>query len=362
MLTGTRVPRPNLTSSSPVTVLSSQDVRVTGTARTEDLINGLPQSFASRAGADVRLAASAIHGNREYIRAYDADPAAFDRLYAEWERKAGDVPAFYLDSADWLARHDRKDQAVETLLSALDLPTADLVTVGMVAARLERYGMLDEAILLRERQAQLDPDRPQPKRLLALALGRRAALGGPGAKADLARAIRLLVDVAMNPLDGRWDGVDLISLVEANAFLPRLRELGGSVELDPRLVRNLDSDVRVVLDWSNDAADIDLWVDEPSSERAIFSHPRTLIGGHLSNDMTAGYGPEEYFLRRAATGRYVVRANVYSPDRLDPNGPSRVTAHLYRDWGRPTQREESIDLDLTKDVRGEVRIGTLTVQ
>src|SRR5205085_11002456 len=125
------------------------------------------------------------NANRECTRACHADPAAFDRPYAGWGRKAGDVPAFHLDSADWLARHDRKDQAVETLLSALDLPTADLVTVGMVAARLERYGMLDEAILLRERQAQLDPDRPQPKRLLALAPGPRAALGGPGAKADL---------------------------------------------------------------------------------------------------------------------------------------------------------------------------------
>jgi len=362
IITGSRVPQPNVTSASPVTVLSSQEIRLAGTTRTEDLINSLPQSFAGRSGADVRLAASAIHGNREYIRAYDAHPAAFDRLYAEWERKSGDVPAFYLDTADWLARHNRKDDAVETLLSALDLSTADLVTVGMIAARLERYGMLNEAVALRERQAQLDPDRPQPRRLLALALARRAAAGGPGAKADLERAVRLLVDVAVNPIDNRWEGVDLISLVEANALLPRLRELGGSAEIDQRLVRNLDSDVRVVLDWSNDAADIDLWVDEPNGERAIYNHPRTLIGGHLSNDMTAGYGPEEYFLHRAADGRYVVRANVYSPDRLDPNGPSRVTAHLYRDWGRPTQREESIDLDLTKDIRGEVRIGTLTVK
>ena len=357
VLTGSRIPQANLTSPSPVTALSSQEVRVSGTTRTEDLINSLPQSFAN----DVKLAASAIHGNREYIRAWDADPATFDRTFAEWERKSGDVPAFYLDTADWLARHNRKDQAVETLLSALDLPTADLVTVGMIAGRLERYGMLDAAVALRERQAQLDPDRPQPKRLLALVLARRAALNGPTAKTDLERAVRLLVDAAVNPIDDRWEGIDLISLVEANALLPRLQALGGTAEIDPRLVRNLDSDVRVVLDWSNDAADIDLWVDEPNGERAIYSHPRTLIGGHLSNDMTAGYGPEEYFLRRAADGRYVVRANVYSPDRLDPNGPSRVTAHLYRNWGRPTQREESIDLDLTKDVRGEVRIGTLQV-
>jgi hypothetical protein len=77
--------------------------------------------------------------------------------------------------------------------------------------------------------------------------------------------------------------------------------------------------------------------------------------------MTSGFGPEEYFLRRAAPGRFTVRANVFYPDRLDPNGMSRVTAHLFRDWGRPSQREESIDLDLKRGQNGEVRIGTLKV-
>jgi len=175
------------------------------------------------------------------------------------------------------------------------------------------------------------------------------------------RAGLQLTDVALNPLDARWRGIDMIALVEANALLPKLKALGGSFELDPRLTRNLESDVRIVLDWSNDAADIDLWVDEPNGERAIYSYPRTLIGGHLSDDMTSGFGPEEYFLRRAAPGRYTVRANVYSPDRLDPNGLSRVTALLFRDWGRPSQREESIDLDLQRGQHGEVRIGTLKV-
>jgi iron complex outermembrane receptor protein len=48
VITGTRIPQPNLTSASPVTVLTSQEVRLQGTSRTEDLINSLPQSFASQ--------------------------------------------------------------------------------------------------------------------------------------------------------------------------------------------------------------------------------------------------------------------------------------------------------------------------
>ena len=50
VVTGTRIPSPNLTGTSPVTVINSAEVRLQGTARTEDLINSLPQSFAGQGG------------------------------------------------------------------------------------------------------------------------------------------------------------------------------------------------------------------------------------------------------------------------------------------------------------------------
>jgi iron complex outermembrane receptor protein len=48
IVTGSRIPQPNLTATSPVTVVNSQEVRLTGTTRAEDLINSLPQAFASQ--------------------------------------------------------------------------------------------------------------------------------------------------------------------------------------------------------------------------------------------------------------------------------------------------------------------------
>ncbi|WP_284734584.1 TonB-dependent receptor domain-containing protein [Sphingosinicella terrae] len=50
VITGSRIPQPNLTATSPVTVLNSQEVRLQGTTRTEDLINSLPQSFGEQGG------------------------------------------------------------------------------------------------------------------------------------------------------------------------------------------------------------------------------------------------------------------------------------------------------------------------
>ena len=48
IVTGSRIPQPNLTSASPVTVVTSQEVKLQGTSRTEDLVNSLPQSFAAQ--------------------------------------------------------------------------------------------------------------------------------------------------------------------------------------------------------------------------------------------------------------------------------------------------------------------------
>lgn len=48
VVTGSRIPQPNLESASPVTVVTAQEVKLQGTTRTEDLINSLPQSFAAQ--------------------------------------------------------------------------------------------------------------------------------------------------------------------------------------------------------------------------------------------------------------------------------------------------------------------------
>ena len=57
IVTGSRIPQPNLESASPVTVVTSQEVKLSGTSRTEDLINSLPQVFATQ-GSNISNGAS----------------------------------------------------------------------------------------------------------------------------------------------------------------------------------------------------------------------------------------------------------------------------------------------------------------
>src|SRR6195952_1981454 len=48
VVTGTRIPSPNLTSIAPITTVGSSDIKAQGVTRIEDITNSLPQVFAGQ--------------------------------------------------------------------------------------------------------------------------------------------------------------------------------------------------------------------------------------------------------------------------------------------------------------------------
>ncbi|WP_229726747.1 TonB-dependent receptor domain-containing protein [Sphingomonas alpina] len=48
VVTGSRIPQPNLEGLSPVTIVSNQDIKLQGTTRIEDMLNSLPSVYASQ--------------------------------------------------------------------------------------------------------------------------------------------------------------------------------------------------------------------------------------------------------------------------------------------------------------------------
>jgi len=317
---------------------------------------------ATKIDNSIGVTIDAWQPDRPYITALDAAPNNFDVVFRAQEKEYGKLPAFYLDVARWLDARGDRDRAVETILSALELPVANDETSLIVAQRLQRYGQIDRAVELLEYLAATQPDLPQPGRHLALALINRAKIATPaGKKSDYGRALDLLYNIAINPVRSGDEGIDLIALVEANAILAKAKAAGAKNPLDKRLVALLDADIRVVYDWTTESTDLDLWVIEPTKEKAYYGNQLTEIGGHMSDDMTDGYGPEEYMIRRAMPGTYAVRAHVYSSDRINPNGVSILTARLIRNFGRDNQSEEYVDIELRGEDDDDKKVGTVTV-
>jgi hypothetical protein len=329
-----------------------------------DDIGEFPDGVASRPTRAISTELAEWNPDRPYLKALGAARGeAFDKALAEQQAQYGALPAFYFDVAEWLNQRGRKAEALAMVMNVVELPTADTSTLALLALKLQRYGDVSRSVWVNEKLMALEPDRPQPRRNLALALAERAKSPSRSAadrKSDLERALALLSEVVLTPWSDDYDGIELIALMEANRLVPQLRELGATPSLDSRLIALLDVDLRVVLEWNTDDTDMDLWVDEPNRERVMYSSPTSSSGGTLSNDMTSGYGPEEYLLRRAPNGRYQIWADGYAEDRMNPNGATTARVLLYRNWGRANESVEVIDVDL-KDEDDETRVGVFTV-
>ncbi len=305
------------------------------------------------------------NADRPYLDRLDKAGVNYEAAIDKEMKEQGLLPLFWFDIAEWHWRAGRKEEARRAIEAALDVPTRDNQTLAIVAARLLRYGSYDRAIWLLERLMERETDRPQPMRTLAIALIERAKFAATpdAAKADLGRAIDLLAKAATTVTDVSARGIETVALMEANAALAKLKAMGGSsTALDPRLVALLDTDVRVVMEWNTPRTDLDLWVTEPKGAKVGYSYPLSPWGGKLSGDVTNGYGPEEYIIRVANSGKYEVRAKTFASDRANPNGPSTLTVSLIRNFGRPSQTEELIDLEMPAEDRGEMEVGVFTLE
>ncbi len=151
--------------------------------------------------------------------------------------------------------------------------------------------------------------------------------------------------------------------MEANWALAKLRALSPSgdadlPELDPAWRHPPAADLRIVLTWDDEYADMDLWVIEPTGEKVFYENPRSVIGGLLSEDCTAGLGPESYTLRRAMPGTYRILVDFYSDSSPELLGPVTVQTLIVTGFGTAEEqiRLNSVRLESEEDT---VEIGSV---
>ena len=158
--------------------------------------------------------------------------------------------------------------------------------------------------------------------------------------------------------------MSLIALTEANALRARAKRdgvRGVDSELPRSLRRNLPLSLRVMLDWSMKDADLDLFVTEPGGERVSIFAQRSASGGLLSNDMTDGYGPEVYGIRRGPDGRYVVTINAFSLDDYDGKVAPRARLVVIRDFGLESETRSTQLVDLSEEKGADVVLAEVVI-
>ena len=331
---------------------------------------GQSQPDAEPAGAPetAGIEAAPWSPGRPWIAALDNAGSNWASAIEQLRTQHGSAPVFWFDVAEWLFRHNHPAEARRAVESALDLETRDNQTLSIVAARLQRYGGLDRAIALIEQLCDREDERPQPPRTLAVLLMQRAEVHRvaghrDAALADLRRAIALLADSVLTIRRENARGFERTALMDANLAVQRYRALGGRDHALPtRLVQMLDTDIRIVMEWNTPRTDLDLWVEQPNGEDVGFSYRLARNGGQLTDDVTTGYGPEEFLLHAAGPGTYIIRAKTYATDRTNPNGPSSLAVRIIRNFGRANQSEELLDIEMDPDLNDRQQVGTIVIR
>ncbi|MEP6503030.1 MAG: VIT domain-containing protein [Betaproteobacteria bacterium] len=327
-----------------------QRVQSTGARASADAAKKIADGSADQP-ADIRIAVQAwssdAPGAGRLAQAGDADRYA---VYLDQRLAATGSPAFYLDAAQVFATHGQRGLALRVLSNLAELQIEDRALLRVLAYRLQEIGETAESIRLLQRVAELAPDEPQSWRDLGLA---QAAAG----------AWQPAVDALWTAASGTWDArfrdIDVIALGELDAIAATHPGVDLAA-VDARLRRNLPLDVRVALAWDTDNTDIDLWVKDPHGEWVSYQKPLSRQGGRVTSDVTNGYGPEVFALKKALPGRYEVHAKYYGSHRQALGNGTTVMMRLTTGFGTAAEQHRDVILRL-EEARDDVLVGSFDV-
>jgi tetratricopeptide (TPR) repeat protein len=258
--------------------------------------------------------------------------------YLNQKEEFGNAPSFYLDCADIFKEAGNAELAIQVLSNISELELENPALLRILAHRLAQLEELEISAGIFAEVLEMRKEEPQSYRDLALVLGRLQ---------KYQRAINLLYQVVLKTWDNRFPEIEVIALEEMNNLIVKAKEAGiTEFNVDERLIKPIDVDLRIVMTWDADMTDMDLWVIEPTGERAYYKNPKTAIGGLVSRDFTRGYGPEEYMIRKARTGTYEIKTNFYGSSSQKIAGAVTLQVDVFTNYGRADEKRRSVTLRL----------------
>ena len=355
--------------------------------------NGAPQHATVPTTAPT-VTLKAWNPDTPYLKALDANPDAAYQVYLKERETYANSPAFYLDCAGWFLKapdtNPKQNAKTAGLHEAICIELAERImsnlaefkledaalwrTMGWRLREAERYEL---AIRVFRKVLALRGEEGQSYRDLALVLmeaGKRKAITSAAeAKPLLEEALQCFKTAAFD-LHGRKSGrtgndfqVAIIALEELNGLCTWIEERIWPEntkpvipEIDAAYRRDLPVKLRIVMSWDADQTDIDIHVLEPNGEEAYYQNRRTAEGGFVSEDVTTGYGPEEYLKKELESGTYKILSNYFASRQTALTGATMVTLTIYTDWGTNAETQKVITLRLNKPKEKQV-IGEVTL-
>ncbi|HTD41756.1 MAG TPA: VIT domain-containing protein [Mucilaginibacter sp.] len=293
--------------------------------------------------------------NTDYLKAIQkTDKAVQYQKYLELRQSFVSNPVYYFDVADHFIKTGNKEIGLRILSNLAELDLGSYELYKMLGYKLKQLGDFEGEVFAFKKITELRPLDPQSYRDYGLALED----AGQHQKA-LDVLYTAMTKSYTDDAERLYSGIQEIFLPEINRIIAMNKGKLDLSAISKKVIKSLPADIRIVMDWNMNNTDIDLWVTDPNNEKCYYSHSRTAIGGRISHDMTQGFGPEQFLLKKAIKGTYKIEINYYGDRQVTIAGPTTIMAELYTHYGTPEEKKEIIVLQMKKGADGAVYVGDL---
>ena len=320
--------------------------------KTAQVLNDEEESEAEDRSGELantsKIALNDYNPDTPYLKVMEyADPAKAVETYYKLKKEYGQTPSFYVDVADYFFKKGDAEQAILVVSNLAELSLEDAQLLRVLAYKLSAYKAYPEAVSISRKVVAIREEEPQSYRDLGLALAQAG---------EYQQAIETLYKVVERPWDQRFRDVQLIVMNEINNIVNTQKGLRTSF-IDKRLLKKEPVDIRVVLTWDTDNSDMDLWVTDPEEERCFYGHRETYLGGIISQDVTGGYGPEGFMLKKAPKGNYKIEVNYYGNRSQKQLLPVSLRITFFTHYGTPQEKKQETTVRLSNQ-REVIEVGS----
>ena len=294
---------------------------------------------------------SATNGEEYMKRIREASPKDQYTVYLSLRDSNLLNPNFYYDMGNFFLAQNR-ELGMQILTSLADLDVENHELSKLMAYKFKETGLWDLQEYMLRKVVQWRPQEPQSYRDYALAL----ADNGKYQQA-LDTLYLALTHLYENDIIDNYEGIEETIVMDINHILLKHGSNVKRDHINKKLIRNMPVDIRVVLNWNMNDTDMDLWVTDPKGEKCYYSHRETSSGGRISEDMTEGYGPEQFLLRKATKGKYKIHVDYYGESSVKIAGKTTLLLEIFTNYGRSNEERKLITLQVESGDREGIYVG-----
>ena len=280
-----------------------------------------------------------LNQDKDYMTKLLGKPEVDYKIYLQLRALYRNVPDFYFYMSDWFFKLNDRERALRILTSVSEIDLENASLYRLLGYRLKEYKEYELATYVCEKVVRWRPMEPQSYRDFAM------ALYDEGKKQEALGVLYSVLNQSFSQnITARSTGIEEVVVTELNRMIaPNKLDIS---DIERQLIKVMPVDIRVVINWNMNNTDIDLHVKDPNGEVCYYSHRETQMGGRISTDITTGYGPEQFMLKKAIPGKYEVFVNYYGDSQVKAEGPSTIMAEIFTNYSGAKEVRQVVSLQL----------------